>query len=219
MTTTVSRFSASERAVHWVFGLGCLALLATGVPLAFPRLRHLLGDDRAAVALRVHLVMSVLWVIGTTIAITVGDRRRLAATLAELTRFARADGAWLRRFPRWLVCSAAARETLDANVGRFNAGQKFFAGVTIITMAGLVATGIAVWPVGGEHLVHRGANWFRRAHKALAVGFLPLVVGHIVFALVHPATRAAFGGMLRGHVDRAWARRHHPRWVDPEDVR
>ena len=44
---------------------------------------------------------------------------------------------------------------------------------------------------------------------------VPLVVGHLYLALVHPATRHSLRGITLGTVRRDWARRHHADW-DPD---
>ena len=50
-------------------------------------------------------------------------------------------------------------------------------------------------------------------HDIATMVVILLVCGHLYLALFHPTTRDALDGMTRGDVDRAWARRHHPRWV------
>jgi hypothetical protein len=46
---------------------------------------------------------------------------------------------------------------------------------------------------------------------------LVLLAGHLYLSLIHPATRHALRGIMRGTVDAEWARRHHPPWVSPDD--
>jgi formate dehydrogenase subunit gamma len=45
-----------------------------------------------------------------------------------------------------------------------------------------------------------------------------VLAGHVFLALINPTTRPALRGMLTGRVDRAWAVRHHPRWVAEVDA-
>ena len=41
---------------------------------------------------------------------------------------------------------------------------------------------------------------------------VPIVLGHLYLALVHPSTRHSLRGMALGTVRRERARRHHPKW-------
>jgi formate dehydrogenase subunit gamma len=211
------RFSVTERVLHWVFALTYLALLASGLPLMFEGLRAWIRDYSLVIGLRLHLACAALWIVATLAAVAAGDRRRLGATLGELTRFARADADWLRRFPRWLVSDGAARARIDAGVGRFNAGQRVNLLFTLTTSGLLLVSGLALTPVGdgvvAAHVTGAGSvGAWREAHRWLTLLVLLPVAGHVYLAAVHPPTRPALGGMLDGHVDARWAAEHHPRW-------
>jgi cytochrome b subunit of formate dehydrogenase len=60
----------------------------------------------------------------------------------------------------------------------------------------------------------RGArtNLIFGGHKLATIALCVLMAGHLYMALVNRATRPALRGMLTGEVDRAWARKHYPRW-------
>jgi formate dehydrogenase subunit gamma len=49
-------------------------------------------------------------------------------------------------------------------------------------------------------------------HDGLTVTATLLVLGHLYLALVHPRTRPALRGMVRGSVGIDWARDHHSKW-------
>jgi formate dehydrogenase subunit gamma len=213
----VVRFSATERALHWAFALTYLALLGSGLPLMFPGLRAWIRGYSPLIGLRLHVACGVLWVIATLVVVVAGNRARLARTLRELTRFAWADVVWLRRFPRWLVASGPERARIDVAVGRFNAGQKANLVFTLATSALLLASGLALTPIGeavpASYLTGAAsvASW-RAAHRWLTLLVLVPIAGHVYLAALHPPTRAALGGMLDGRVDEQWAAAHHPRW-------
>jgi formate dehydrogenase subunit gamma len=211
------RFSVTERVLHWVFALTYLALLGSGLPLMFEELRGFIRDYHPVIGLRLHVACGVLWMVATLAVVAAGNRARLRATLGELTRLARADAAWLRRFPRWLLAGPAERARIDAGVGRFNAGQKLNLVFTLATSGLLMVSGFALTPVGdglvAAHVTGAAsvAVW-REAHRWLTLLVLVPIAGHVYLAALHPPTRPALGGMLDGRVDAEWAATHHPRW-------
>ena len=215
--TRLVRFSVTERALHWAFALSYLSVLGSGLPLMFEGLRGWIRGYSPVIGLRLHVACGVLWLAATLAVVATGNRRRLAATLRELTRFVRADAAWLRRFPRWLVAGAAARAGIDAAVGRFNAGQKVNLVFTLATSGLLLVSGVALTPLGDTVLaapVTGAASiavW-RAAHRWLTWLVLLPIAGHVYLAVLHPPTRPALAGMLDGRVDEQWAADHHPRW-------
>ena len=211
------RFSVTERVLHWTFALSYLAVLGSGLPLMFEGLRGLIRDYHPVIGLRLHVACGVLWMVATLTVVALGNRARLGVTLRELTCLARADAAWLRRFPRWLVAGHAERARIDAAVGRFNAGQKLNLLFTLATSGLLLMSGFALMPVGNglmaAHLTGPATvGVWREAHRWLTVLVLAPIAGHVYLAALHPATRPALGGMLDGSVDAAWAAAHHPRW-------
>lgn len=213
----IVRFSPTERALHWGFGLVYLSLLATGLPLMFPALRGGIRGYTPVVGFRLHLVCAALWIVVTLAVVALGDRRGLGRTWRELAAFGPGDKAWLRSFPRWLVTGAAARADMDSQVGRFNAGQKLNTWFVVMTSGMLLLTGLALVPIGGilaAALVtgHESVAMWRRAHSWLTLLVLVPLAGHVFLALVFPATRPSLTGMLTGSVDRDWAARHYPRW-------
>ncbi|HEU4368835.1 MAG TPA: cytochrome b/b6 domain-containing protein [Methylomirabilota bacterium] len=219
--TRVVRFSVTERALHWAFALTYLSVLGSGLPLMFEGLRNWIRGYSPVIGLRLHVACGVLWIAATLGVVVAGDRRRLRATLRELTRFARVDALWLRRFPRWLVAGAAERARIDAGVGRFNAGQKVNLVFTLVTSGLLVVSGFTLTPLGdtvmATHVTGAAsvAVW-RAAHRWLTLLVLLPIAGHVYLAVIHPPTRAALDGMLDGRVDERWSAEHHPRWR-PDD--
>lgn len=209
--SAVVRFTPSERAWHWVFAAGWLALLASGLPLMLPAMQGWIRGYSPVIGLRLHLAAAVVWAVALAGVLLLGDRRRLAATWRELAVLDAEDRRWLTRFPRWLAAGPAGRARLDARVGRFNAGQKVNALVTAAASAVLLVTGLALVPeaAGGGAPV---AGPLRTVHGWVTLAMLVPLGGHLFFALAFPATRPSLSGMLRGRVGAEWAARHHPRW-------
>ena len=86
----IVRFSPTERALHWGFGLVYLSLLATGLPLMFPALRGWIRGYTPVVGFRLHLACAALWIVMTLAVVALGDRPRARPHLA------RADGVRAR---------------------------------------------------------------------------------------------------------------------------
>jgi len=212
---TVLRFTVTERALHWTFAAGYLALLVSGLPLMWPALRGLIRDYTPVMGVRLHLAAALLWVLAPLGVILLGERGRLRRTLNELTGLTRLDAAWLVRFPRWLVSGREARARLDERVGRFNGGQKLNALFVLVTSLLLGFSGLMLTPaaLAGQG---PGTGVWREVHQYVTFLALGPLIGHVYLALVHPPTRPALPGMVHGRVQAQWAALHHPRWRPPE---
>jgi formate dehydrogenase subunit gamma len=140
--------------------------------------RHKLGVAFAAAT----LVMVVLWI--GQMRFDAGDKR---FNVIEYLRF-------------------SDRE--DSEVGKYNAGQKFFFWMVLVTMLLLLLTGIVLWWPNyfGQGL--RSASIL--LHDICFIGFFMAIVGHIYLGTA--AEPGTFRSMTRGTVTRPWARLHHPRW-------
>jgi formate dehydrogenase subunit gamma len=196
--TTVPRFNATERAVHWIHAAAFFSLLATGLALYLPVLASMVGNRPVLKAL--HLGTATLWLTALLALTVAGDRRRLRRTRQELERFTDDDVAWLRRRP--------------ARSGRFNAGQKIHAVLQAALAALFVITGVLLW-LGERDTDLRFAGTIP-IHDACTFLAMGLVAGHLYLALVHEPTRPALRGMTDGRISAAFAAEHHAAWTpDP----
>lgn len=195
----VRRFDASERAVHWIHAAAFTVLTATGIVMYLPALSTRIADRPTLKA--IHLIAAVAWLTGLAVVATLGDRRRLRATLAELERFDAYDRRWLGG--RWRTPQ-----------GRFNAGEKAHAIVQGALSVLFVITG-ALLLLGERDTVFRLPGTIA-VHDAAMYVAVVLVVGHVYLAVINPSTRPALRGIVRGDVDAKWAREHHARWAAPD---
>lgn len=195
----IERFSRTERAAHWVHATAFLALLATGLALYFPSLSELVG--RRALLKDLHVYTAVAWVIGLTLVVVLGDRRRIRRTLHELDVYDADDILWLQRYPR--------------PQGRFNAGQKVNAALTGAFAVLFAVSGSLLWLGERDHRFQFASTIL--LHDWLTFFSLVLLVGHLYLALIYPATRHALRGMTTGSVRRDWAARHHEKWVREQE--
>lgn len=195
----VRRFDASERAVHWIHAAAFTVLTATGIVMYLPALSTRIADRPTLKA--IHLIAAVAWLTGLAVVATLGDRRRLRETLAELERFDAYDRRWLGG--RWRTPQ-----------GRFNAGEKAHAIAQGALSVLFVITG-ALLLLGERDTVFRLPGTIA-VHDAAMYVAVVLVVGHVYLAVVNPSTRPALRGIVQGDVDAAWAREHHARWTAPD---
>lgn len=96
----------------------------------------------------------------------------------------------------------------DPNVGKYNAGQKFFFWIAPVLMLVVLLSGIPLWwPTK--------FGWGLRqvcivVHDIGFISWFFAIVGHIYLGTA--AEPGTFRAMTRGTVTRAWAKLHHPRW-------
>jgi len=187
--------------VHWVHAAAFFALLATGLVLLVPDLAALVA--RRNLVKNVHLFTAVAWAAALVAIVAVGNRRRLAALWREAETIDSDDRRWLtgRRAPQ----------------GRLNAGQKLNLLLTAALAVVFTVSGFFLWLGERDHtFLLDGAG---TVHDVATYASIVLVTGHLYLALVHPTTRHALRGMVRGDVREDWAERHHEKWVAAERER
>ncbi len=197
----VSRFSPTERLLHWLLAITFFIMLATGLILYLPSLAQLAANRMLWKT--IHLGAAVaFW--GGLILLLPGNTRELRATARQIDRFDGDDGRWLK----WAV----TRRGVAPPQGRFNAGQKLNTAI----IAGLMV----VFTISGTLMyLQETSAGFRGTSAILAHDWatwvaVPLVLGHLYMALVNPTTRHSMRGILLGSVRRDWAAHHHAKW-DP----
>lgn len=194
----ITRFTLTERVLHWMHASAFFALLATGLILYLPALSTLV--NRRNLVKNVHIWVAVAWAVAIVVILVAGNRRRLADDWREIETIDRDDRRWLRgrRAPQ----------------GRFNAGQKVNALLTVAFALLLALSGFFLWLGERNHsFIFAGTGTL---HDVLTFASVGLVVGHLYLALIHPTTRHALRGITTGEVDESWARRHHAKWVEAE---
>ena len=120
-------------------------------------------------------------------------------------RLTRADREFLT--PRGMIRYFEYRNE-DADVGKYNGGQKMLFWAAAAGTLGLLATGLVMWfPLSfGQPL--REASYL--LHDVAFSLFFAMIIGHIYLGTA--AEPGTFGSMVRGTVTKEWARLHHPKW-------
>jgi len=192
----LSRFSRTERTLHWVHASAFLVLFVSGLCLYLPSLSELIG--RRPLLKDIHVYTALIWLAALALILLAGDRRRLLAAAREIDTFDDDDLAWLRR--------------RRAPQGRFNAGQKINATVTAALAVLFAITGFFLWYGERDH-AFRLQNALLVHDWLMYISFF-LLLGHLYLALINPSTRHSLSGMTRGWVREDWALRHHRKWVE-----
>jgi formate dehydrogenase subunit gamma len=202
------RFDRVERAVHWITAALFLLLVVTGAVLYLEPLQSLIG--RRALVENIHVYAGLALPFPLVVALLGSWGRALRDDLGRFNRWSADDREWLRSLFR---PGPERRSRLrKVRVGKFNAGQKLNA--AFVGGAGLVMLGTGVimrwyhpWPLAWR----TGATF---VHDWLALGLGLVIIGHILMALRDPD---ALRSMLVGTIERAWAKRHAPAWLDGDD--
>ncbi len=192
----LQRYTAEERANHWVVGICFILLALSGLAFfhpAFYPLTQLFGGGVWARIL--HPIIGWLMMIGFVL---------MYFRFKSLNKMEPADREWLDR----------VGEMMDGNdhnmpeQGKYNGGQKAMFWAMSVCMLLLFVSGIILWrayftfPVD---LVRLGAV----VHAAIAAIMIAMIFVHVYAALWVKGTVRA---MVYGTVTRAWAKQHHRAW-------
>ena len=192
----LKRYTASERANHWVVGISFILLALSGLAFfhpAFYPLTMLFGGGTWARIL--HPFIGVI--IGVAFAI-------MFIRFYRLNFITPADREWISRIG----------EMIDGNdhnmpeQGKYNGGQKAMFWGSALCMLLMTVSGILIWRAyfGFDiTLVRLGAV----VHAAIGAVMIALIMVHVYAAIWVKGTIRA---MWYGTVTRAWAKQHHRAW-------
>jgi formate dehydrogenase subunit gamma len=178
-----------------------LLCVGTAACLYFPPLAQLVGRRHLVVV--VHEWSGLLLPVPVLLGLA---SRTFRADLRGLNRLAPYDRQWL--------CAVRRRTPGPRPAGKFNAGQKIWAGWIAGAVPVMTFTGLLMWFTGVLPAISRTSAIF--VHDVTALAIAVVVLGHIRLAYQDPEARR---GMRTGSVTRAWARKNHPQWVEETDQR
>ncbi|WP_189281813.1 cytochrome b/b6 domain-containing protein [Streptomyces atratus] len=193
----IRRFGRSQRLVHRSTGWLMLLCLVTAACLYLGPVAQLVG--RRHLVVTVHEWSGILLPAPFLLGLLSAEFR---ADLRRLNRFAEYDRQWLRAARRRLPSPQ------DRPAGKFNAGQKLYAGWIAGAVLVMMSTGLLMWFVGLLPFISRTSAIF--VHDVLAWVITVVLIGHIRKAYADPEARL---GMRTGYVSRSWADRNHSRWL------
>ncbi len=191
------RFTTAERWVHRSTAALMGACLATAAVLYVGPLAVLVG--RRSLVAQVHLVAGIALPLPLLLGLL---SRAVRHDAHRLGRFLPVDSVWLR---------ARDRRTADLPVGKFNAGQKLNAALSLGAILLMLGTGLTMRYANQWPLTVRTGSTF--VHDWVAFFLTVLVLGHVRLALRDPQARA---GLRTGAVPVGWALREHRGWAEEE---
>jgi formate dehydrogenase subunit gamma len=191
----LARYTLFERLLHWVVAIAFVALLLSGLALAYPRLAWLAGLFGGGQTMRaVHPWFGLVFTAGMVLMLVIWGRGMWLD---------RTDRAWFRHLREY-----AGRGHVAVDTGRWNGGQKGYFWASLVLAIVLLVTGVPLW---FPSIAETGIRQLSRLTHHVA--FLLIVAGFIIHVLLSaflfPGTMT---GMTSGRVSRAWAAWHHPRW-------
>ncbi|MGK4584967.1 cytochrome b/b6 domain-containing protein [Kitasatospora sp. HPMI-4] len=196
----VRRFGTAERLVHRATGWLMLVCLVSAACLYLGPLAQLVG--RRHLVAMVHKWSGISLPLPCLLGLLSAEFR---ADLRGLNRFAPYDRRWLRAVRRRWTSPE------ERPAGKFNAGQKLFAGWIAGAVLVMASTGLLMWFRGLLPFISRTSALF--VHDLLAWAIAFVLLGHVRKAFEDSEARL---GMRTGHVSRAWAERQHSRWLREE---
>lgn len=192
------RYTASERANHWVVGMSFILLALSGLAFfhpAFYPLSLLFGGGVWARIL--HPFIGVLMALSFL---------SMFLRLWKLNIITPTDKEWLSR----------VREMVDGNdhnmpeSGKYNGGQKMMFWLAAACMALLTLSGLIIWRVYFSGFFMVGIIRLASVvHAVVAASMIALIIVHVYAAIW---TKGTIRAMWYGTVSRAWAKQHHPAW-------
>lgn len=200
----VTRFTRTERGVHWVQAISFLSLLITGFALSIPAVESWFGHR--ALLREIHLSSSFFFFFGPAVVAMAGDRRSIRQDVTAVDTWDSDDLRWLLPFPLLRAFGVSTPPQ-----GRFNAGQKLNA--IFVTWSVLIfsTTGLILWQ--NRRFPSDVVSRSNTIHTLLAYLALGAFLGHLYLATGDRKTRHSFRAITQGWVRADWAREHHPKWL------
>ncbi|MDA0189121.1 MAG: formate dehydrogenase subunit gamma [Proteobacteria bacterium] len=192
----LQRYTASERANHWLVGICFILLALSGLAFfhpAFYPLAQLFGGGTWA-----RILHPFIGVLMAAAFVVMFFRFRALNVMTD------ADREWLSR----------VREMVDGNdhnmpeQGKYNGGQKMLFWLLALCMLVLMVSGLFMWRAQFSFPVDL-VRLASLAHAVAGVVIIALIIVHVYAAIW---TKGTVRAMWYGTVTRAWAKQHHRAW-------
>lgn len=194
----IARYTAPERANHWVVAATFILLALSGLVFFHPAFYPLSQLFGGGVWTRIlHPFVGLMMALSFA---------AMFFRFWKLNIITPADREWLSRVGE--LVSGDGHNMPEA--GKYNGGQKVLFWLLVVSMALLTLSGIVIWRAyfSGMFPVDM-VRLSSVVHAAVAAVMICLIIFHIYAAIW---TKDSMRAMLYGTVRRAWAKYHHPAW-------
>ncbi|WP_206606623.1 formate dehydrogenase subunit gamma [Steroidobacter cummioxidans] len=195
---TIQRYTPNERTNHWFVAIVFILSAISGLALFHPALywlSALLGGGTWTRILHpfLGLVMAIAFAL-------------LAAAMWKFNKMEPRDWQWLRQ-GRDVINN---REERLPEVGRYNAGQKLLFFVLVVSILGLLLSGIVIWRQFFS--MYFSLGMIRVAAVVHAICAFVLICAIVVHIYAAFWVKGSIAAMTRGTVTPGWAWKHHRAW-------
>jgi formate dehydrogenase subunit gamma len=199
MQKLIQRYTAQERANHWVVAISFILLVLSGLALFQPLfffLSYVLGGGTWARILHPF--------IGVVLALGFG---RMAMRYWGDNKITDVDRQWMKRIGDVI----RNRDEGLPEIGKYNIGQKYLFWTWVVAILLLFVSGIVIWqPYFAPSFAIGIVRLAVLVHAFAAfVAILGLIV-HVYSGVMW--VRGSLRAMTQGTVTESWARHHHPAW-------
>jgi formate dehydrogenase subunit gamma len=202
----ILRFSAFDRAVHWLVA-GCFVILALSglnVTLGKVLLLPLLGEEAFATfsqwAKYAHNYLAWPFMLGLAAMFVIWVAHNIPG---------RVDWEWIRRGGGIIGNDHPPAE-------KFNAGQKGIFWAVIIGGTALSVSGVyLLFPAWAGGVL--ASQFWNIVHGIAGMLLIAVILGHIYIGTI--GMEGAIEAMTTGEVDLNWAKEHHSLWVEQEQAK
>jgi formate dehydrogenase subunit gamma len=197
----VSRYTFHERAVHLIVAVTCVYLVLSGLALHTPYLFWMSSVLGGAASMRLFHPFLGLFYFAFLVYMWWMWRRDV--------RFNQADRGWMQRMEAYITNHDDDLPPID----RWNAGQKIFFWMMMVSGIGLVASGSVLW---FPEYVHWNLQWIKFLaiilHAACALVSIGGLMIHLYMGIF--LVKGGFRQIITGEVTRSWANHHHRLWFE-----
>lgn len=197
----ISRYTFHERAVHLIVAVTCVYLVLSGLALHTPYLFWMSSVLGGPASMRsFHPLLGLLYFVFLVYMWWMW-RRDL--------RFNQADWGWMQKIEAYITNHDDDLPLID----RWNAGQKIFFWMMMVSGIGLVVSGIVLW--FPEYLAWN-LQWMKflaiLLHAACAFVSIGGLMIHLYMGIF--LVKGGFRQIITGEVTRRWAYHHHRLWLE-----
>ncbi len=200
----IERFTAFERAAHWVNAIAFVALAVSGIVMAFGQFFLLPVIGTTLFGWLTYALKNIHNFTGPLFAVS------LVVVILTFVK----DNLPRKEDITWLLKGGGLLGAHEVPSHRFNAGEKvlFWAGVFLFGLI-VVASGLVLDKViPGMAYLRSDMQIAHMIHASAAVIMMVMFMGHIYMGTI--GMQGAYNAMKTGYVDETWAKEHHELWYD-----